>query len=53
MRLSTGSDQLYNNLALNQQAEQQDDYHDGGEAYKAVDGNRNGNWGWIELNLEL
>ena len=43
--VGAGSQQVYSNLALNQNAEQQDDYFDGnGPASKAVDGNRNGNW---------
>ena len=38
----------YTNLALNQQAEQQDDYSESegnGPASNAVDGNQDGNWG--------
>jgi hypothetical protein len=43
------SSQEYSNLALNQQAEQQDDYHDGnGPASKAVDGNRDGMWRYVD-----
>ena len=45
LNLSSGSEQVYTNLALNQLAEQQDDYRDGnGPASKAVDGNRDGAW---------
>ena len=50
LNLSPGSEQVYTNLALNQVAEQQDDYRDGnGPASKAVDGNRDGAWRWVKF----
>ena len=52
LNLSPESEQVYTNLALNQLAEQQDDYRDGnGPASKAVDGNRDGAWRWVKFDI--